>query len=106
MFQPFVWKVVDKVIVLEDASFHAKDGNRPNLKICEREMWNVGLLVESVLAMLTTICYFEKMVYRIGEYLQARLTVWLPSIFLFDGLAFSPMKMGSFIYLSPNSVFD
>jgi len=73
VFQPLVWKVVDKMIVLGDAGFHAKDGDPPNLKICERGKWNARMLIETVFSMLTTVCHFKRMAHHIWEYFEARL---------------------------------
>ena len=55
------------MIVLSDTGFHAKGGDPANLKVCPRGEWNVRMLVETVLSMLTVVCQFKKMRHRIWE---------------------------------------
>lgn len=72
-FHPLVEKVQEEMIVLADRDFHAQKGDPPNLKLCERGEWNVRMLVETVLSMLTTVSHFKKMAHRVWEYFQAHL---------------------------------
>ena len=73
IFHPLVEKVQEEMIVRADNNFHAKEGDPPNLKLCERGEWNVRMLVETVLSMLTNVSHFKKMAHRVWEYFQAHL---------------------------------
>jgi hypothetical protein len=72
-FQPLVAQFVDEMVVLTDTGFHSKHGDPVNLKVCPRGTGNVRMIVESVLAMLTTVCHFKKVGHRLLAYFQARL---------------------------------
>jgi hypothetical protein len=72
-FQPLVAQFRDEMIVLTDTGFHAKAGDPPNMKVCPRGTWNVRMLVETVLSMLTVVCHFKKVSHRAWQHLQARL---------------------------------
>jgi hypothetical protein len=72
-FQPLVAQFEEDMIVLADSGFHAKTGDPRNLKICPRGQWNVRMVVETVLSMLTTVCHFKKVSHRIWQYFRARL---------------------------------
>jgi hypothetical protein len=61
------------MIVLGDTGFHAKEGDPINLKLCERGTWNVRMLVETVLSMLTSVCHLKKVGHRAWVYFGARL---------------------------------
>lgn len=62
-----------EMIVLADTHFHAKEGDPPNLKLCKRGQWNVRMLVETVLSMLTNVCHIKKVSHRVWVYFGARL---------------------------------
>jgi hypothetical protein len=72
-FQPLVAQFVDEMVVLTDTAFHSKQGDPPNLKVCKRGTWNVRMIVEGVLSMLTTVCHFKKVGHRVWKYFQAHL---------------------------------
>ena len=72
-FQPLVAQFVDDMVVLVDTGFHAKAGDPANMKIYPRGTWNVRMIVEGVLSMLTTVCHFKKVGHRVWAYFQARL---------------------------------
>jgi hypothetical protein len=72
-FQPLVERFAEQMIVLADVHFHAKAGDPANLKICPRGTWNVRMVIESVLSMLTTVCHFKKVGHRVWKYFKARL---------------------------------
>lgn len=63
-FQGLIAEFADEMVILGDTGFHAKGGDPPNLKVCKWGTWNVRMTVESVLAMLTTVCQFKKARYR------------------------------------------
>lgn len=73
VFLPLVERVKDKMIVLGDSNFHTKSQDPQNLKICERGKWNVRMLIETVLSMLTNVCGFKKLRHRAWEYFEAKL---------------------------------
>lgn len=59
--------------MLADTGFHAKEDDPPNMKVCKRGTWNVRMVAETVLSMLTTVCHFKKVGHRVWEYFKARL---------------------------------
>lgn len=72
-FQPLIAQFVDRMIVLTDTGFHAKTGDPANMKVCRRGTWNVRMLVETVLAMLTTVCHCKQMHHRVWAYFWAHV---------------------------------
>src|SRR6266516_4660284 len=56
-----------------DTGFHAAEGDPSNLKLCERGEWQDSMLVETMLAMLTVVCHFKKVMHRVWAYFHARL---------------------------------
>jgi hypothetical protein len=62
-----------RMIVLSDTAFHAAEGDPANLKLCQRGEWQDRMLVETVLAMLTLITHFKKVMHRVWTYFHARL---------------------------------
>jgi len=73
VFQPLIKAVKEQMIVLADHHFHAKEGDPTNLKVCDPNTWNVRMLVETVLSMLTTICHFKKLSHRVWDYFESTL---------------------------------
>jgi hypothetical protein len=63
----------EQMIVLSDTGFPAAEGDPSNLKVCQRGEWQDRMLVETVLAMLTLVCHFKKVMHRGWAYFQARL---------------------------------
>lgn len=104
VFQPLIEQVRDQMIVLADTHFHAKQGDPPNLKICPRGTWNVRMLIETVLSMLTTVCHFKKITHRIWDYFQAHLAFAMAAFNIlvqWDGLqpdenGFIPLSIAEF----------
>jgi hypothetical protein len=72
-FHPLIEQFDEKMIVLTDTGFHAKEGDPPNMKICTRGTWNVRMVLETVLSMLTGVCHFKKVGHRVWDYFRARL---------------------------------
>jgi hypothetical protein len=72
-FHPLIDRFAEEMVVLTDTGFHAKQGDPVNMKVCPRGTWNVRMIVEQVLAMLTTVCHFKKVSHRVWEYFRARL---------------------------------
>lgn len=61
------------MLILGDSSFHAREGDPSNLKICPRGTWNDRMLVETVYSMLTLISHTKKMMHRVVDYLEFHL---------------------------------
>jgi hypothetical protein len=76
-FRSLVAQFLDQMIVFCDTGFHRKEGDPSNMKVCKRGEWNVRMIVETVLSMLTTVCHFKKVGHRVWEYFQARLAFTL-----------------------------
>jgi hypothetical protein len=72
-FQLLVAQFQEEMIILTDTAFHSKTGDPPNMKGCPRGTWNVRMVVETVLSMLTNVCHFKKVGHRVWEYFRARL---------------------------------
>ncbi|MES4787734.1 MAG: hypothetical protein C4294_20145, partial [Nitrospiraceae bacterium] len=90
----------DVMIVLTDTNFHAKAGDPANMKVCPRGTWNVRMVIETVLPMLTTVSHFKKVGHRVWDYFSARLAFTMATFNLlvqWDGL--QPDANG-FIHLS------
>ena len=71
--QPSVAQFLREMLVLSDTNFHARAGDPANMKVCACGTWNVRMLMETVLSMLTTVCHFKKMTHRIWDYFHTRL---------------------------------
>jgi hypothetical protein len=79
-FHPLIAQFDHRMIVLTDTGFHAKTGDPANMKICARGTWNVRMLVETVLSMLTTVFHCKKMYHRVWVYFRAHLA-WVMAAF-------------------------
>ena len=76
-FHPLIAQFDGVMIVLVDAGFHARKGDPANMKVCPRGTWNVRMVIETVLSMLTTVCHFKKVMHRVWAYFRARLAYTL-----------------------------
>ncbi len=74
VFHPLIADFQDDMVVLTDMGFHAKSGDPANMKPCPRGTWNERMVVEMVLAMLTTVCHFKHVSHRVWSQLLARLS--------------------------------
>jgi hypothetical protein len=72
-FQHLVDDVSSTTVVFSDESFSKKDWHPTNLRICKRGEWNVRMVVETVLSMLTYICDFKHSRHKVWEYFQTKL---------------------------------
>ena len=79
-FHPVIQELDGQMIVFGDTSFHAKNGDPPNLKVCKRGEHNFRMLIETVLSMLTTVCDFKKLFHRVWDYFKAHLG-WMMATF-------------------------
>lgn len=76
-FQPLIAEFQDEMVILSDTGFHAKAGDPPNLKICKRGTWNVRMVVETVLSLLTRVCQCKQLHHRTWAGLHARIAFTL-----------------------------
>lgn len=76
-FRPMVEQFDQRMIVLTDSGFHGKEGDPPNMKVCKPKTWNVRMVIETVLSMMTVVSHFKKVGHRAWEYFHARLAYTL-----------------------------
>lgn len=76
-FHPLLARCAAKMVVLADTGFHSAAGDPPNLKLCRRRAWNVRMLVETVLSMLTVVWRTKKMRHRAWDYFTCHLAYML-----------------------------
>src|SRR5262249_52340488 len=74
-FQWLIRQFEEQMIVLSDTGFHATEGDPTNLKLCQRGEWEDGMLVETVLSMLTLVCPFKKVMHWAWACFQTRVDV-------------------------------
>ncbi len=89
VFHELINDFADEMVVLTDTGFHAKTGDPPNMKPCKRGTWNVRMVVETVLAMLTRVCHFKRLSHRKWPAFMARVAFTLALfnvLVLWDGL--------------------
>lgn len=104
LFHPLIQVGQDRMLILADTGFHARDGDPPNLKVCPRGTWNDRMLIETVYSMLTLISHTKKMMHRVIDYLEARLAFTVAAFNLliqWDGLnsepdGFVPLSIAEF----------
>jgi hypothetical protein len=72
-FQQLVDEVADEMVVFADMSFEKKDWQPTNLRLCKRGEWNVPIVVETVLSMLTYICNFKHSHHKVWAYFETKL---------------------------------
>ena len=79
MFHPLIDAFDEVMLVLPDHGFHAKTGDPANMKVCQRGEWNVRMIIETVLSMLTTVWHFKKVAHRVWDYFEALLAWTMPA---------------------------
>ena len=72
-FQQVVDDVADEMVVFANMSFEKKDWYPTNLRLCKRGEWNVRMVVETVLSMLTYICNFKHSHHKVWAYFETKL---------------------------------
>lgn len=72
-FQHLVDKFKDDMVIFSDAGFEKVDWHPTNLRICQRGEWNVRMLIETVLSMLTYICQFKHMAHKAWTYFETHV---------------------------------
>jgi hypothetical protein len=81
---PLIEPVCDKMMVLAAShcssagdfagrQIHPQEGEPDNLTIGRRGEWQVRMLVETVLSLLTNVCHLKKLAHRVWEYCHAHL---------------------------------
>ncbi len=89
VFRELIADFQDEMVVLTDTGFHGKVGDPPNMKPCKRGTWNVRMVVECILSMLTTVCHFKHVSHRTWPQFMARLAFTMAMfnvLVLWDGL--------------------
>ena len=103
-FQPLVDDVADQMVVFSDMGFEKNDWQPPNLRLCQRGEWNVRMVVETVLSMLTYICDFKHSRHKVWDYFETKVgfTLALFNIlvqwhgFQPDDTGFVPLSIAAF----------
>ena len=72
-FQHLVDNVKEQMVVFSDTGFEKKGWHPSNLCICQRGEWNVRMVVETVLSMLTYVCNFKHSRHKAWDYFKTKL---------------------------------
>jgi hypothetical protein len=72
-FQEIVDQLAAEMVIFSDMGWEKQDWYPTNLRLCKRGEWNVRMLVETVLSMLTQICHFKHMAHKSWVYFQSHL---------------------------------
>ena len=86
--------VEEEMVVLADEGFKKKDWHPGNLRVCKRGEWNVPMVVETVLSMLTRVCHFKKVSHRVWSYLPGALGLHDGALQRAGGVAWSGAGRG------------
>jgi len=104
VFQTIVEQFEETMVIFADTGWDKIDWHPTNLRLCKRGEWNVRMLVETVLSMLTRVCHFKHMCHKSSPYFQSHLafTMALFNIlvqwhgFLPDDSGFVPLSIAAF----------
>ena len=72
-FQNLVADLAADMVIFADMGFEKKEWHPTNLRLCERGEWNVRMLVETVLSMLTYICDFKRSRHKVWGYFKTKV---------------------------------
>jgi len=72
-FQQLVDDVADEMVVFSDTGFRKIAWFPTNLRICQRGEWNVRMVVETILSMLTYVCDFKHSRHKVWDYFETKL---------------------------------
>jgi hypothetical protein len=72
-FQHLVDKFRDDMVIFSDTGFAKQEWQPQNLRICPRGVWNVRMVVETVLSMLTYVCHFKHMAHKAWPYFETHV---------------------------------
>lgn len=73
-FNDLIGEYEGRMVVLTDSTFHGKEGDPENLKVCARGTWGVRSLVETVNSLLSGVFDLKKVTERGAPSLTARLS--------------------------------
>jgi len=101
---PLIAQFDGRMIVLTDTGMHSARGDAPNMKVCKRGTWNVRMVVETVLSMLTVVCRFKKVGHRTWNALITRMAFTMTAFNLLaqwhgmkpDSTGFIPLSIAEF----------
>lgn len=99
-FRALIADFQDELVILTDTAFHGATGDPPNQKVCKRGTWNMRMVVETVLSMLTTVCRLKKVSQRTWAGVRARLAYTMAVfniLVLWDGI---PVGDDGIVHLS------
>ena len=99
-FRDLIADFEDQMVILTDSAFHSAEGDPPNQKSCTRGTWNVRMVVETILSMLTRVCHLKKASQRTWGGVRARLAYTMAlfnMLVLWDGI---PVDEHGIIHLS------
>ncbi len=72
-FQHLVDKFKDDSVIFSDSGFAKQEWHPTNLRLCQRGEWNVRMVIETVLSMLTSICHFKHMAHKVWLYFETHV---------------------------------
>ena len=72
-FQQLVDDLAEQMVVFSDQGFVKQGWNPSNLRTCKRGEWNVRMVVETVLSMLTYVVHFKHSRHKFWEYFATKL---------------------------------
>lgn len=72
-FQSLVDEVAEQMVVFADMSFEKQDWQPANLRLCKRGEWNVRMVIETVLSMLTYVCDFKRSRHKVWAYFETKV---------------------------------
>jgi len=72
-FQHLVDPLQESMVIFADTGFSKVDWHPQNLRLCKRGEWNVRMLIETVLSMLTYVCHFKHMAHKSWAYFKSHL---------------------------------
>jgi len=106
-FQQLVDDVADQMVVFADTGFNKIDWHPDNLRLCKRGDWNVRMVVETVLSMLTYVCDFKRAHHKVWDYFETKVgfTMALFNILVQwhglqpDDTGFVPLSIAEFRFL-------
>jgi hypothetical protein len=72
-FQRLVDKAADHMFVFSDTTFEKVDWHPTNLRLCRRGEWNVRMIIEIILSVLTYVCDFKRTRHKVWEYFETKI---------------------------------
>lgn len=72
-FQQLADRFQNEMVIFADTGFRKADWYPDNLRFCRRGEWNVRMVVETVLSMLTYVCHFKHMSHKSWAYFRSHL---------------------------------